>query len=204
MCIYTPVLKHPPRLISKTFLWYLKKKTWSLFFLVSLYLTFLPAKYFWIRTHVPQWVPIGMHLIILTGHSRSTFLNFCLFLHTVVTRASREGSEDPGWGGHVSDRKESPGALAEEELLQWRPSLFHGDSAKCDGHLQKSNLHPSSRRRAGKQSRWAFYLRPPPPPPEVTNHTKHAATNTLTHRFACNTSKFIQCRSSTFYCTGCA
>lgn len=66
-----------------------------------------------------------------------------------VTRASREGSEDPGWGGHVSDRKESPGAFAEEELLQWRPSLFHGDPAKCDGHLQKSNLHPSSRRRAG-------------------------------------------------------
>ena len=76
-------------------------------------------------------------------------LNFCLSLHIVVTRASREGSEDPGWGGHVSDRKESPGALAEEELLQWRPSLFHGDPAKCDGHLQKSNLHPSSRRRAG-------------------------------------------------------
>lgn len=85
--------------------------------------------------------------------------NLSLFLLPLaVTRASREGSEDPGWGGHVSDRKKSPGAFAEEELLQWRPSLFHGDSAKCDGHLQKSNLHPSSRRRAGKTPR----LRKPP------------------------------------------
>lgn len=75
--------------------------------------------------------------------------NFFTFRHVVVTRASREGSEDPGRGGHVSDRTESPGTLAEEELLQWRPSLLHGDPTKCDGHLQKSNLHPSSRRRAG-------------------------------------------------------
>lgn len=85
------------------------------------------------------------------GCSRSLFLNTSSPLRIAVTRASREGSEDPGRGGHVSDRTESPGALAEEELLQWRPSLFHGDPAKCDGHLQKSNLHPSSRRRAGRQ-----------------------------------------------------
>lgn len=85
-----------------------------------------------------------------------TKLNSASLPLAAVTRASREGSEDPGWGGHVSDRKESPGAFAEEELLQWRPSLFHGDSAKCDGHLQKSNLHPSSRRRAGTT------LSPPP------------------------------------------
>lgn len=48
-----------------------------------------------------------------------TFLNFSISQHIVVTRASREGSEDPGRGGHVSDRTESPGTLAEKELLQW-------------------------------------------------------------------------------------
>lgn len=92
-----------------------------------------------------------------------TFLNL-FFLnsisqHTVVVRASCEGSEDPGWGGHVSDRTESPGTLAEEELLQWWPSLLHGDSTKCDWHLQKSNLHPSSRRRAGGYRLPGFWLR---------------------------------------------
>lgn len=87
-----------------------------------------------------------------------------------VTRASREGSEDPGWGGHVSDRKKSPGAIAEEELLQWRPSLFHGDSTKCDGHLQKSNLHPSSRRRAGEPGLLLIPLNPQ----SVRNFQSHA------------------------------
>lgn len=79
----------------------------------------------------------------------SVFLNVSISQCIVVARASCEGSEDPGRGGDVSDRTESPGTFAEEELLQWRPSLLHGDPAKCDGHLQKSNLHPSFRRRAG-------------------------------------------------------
>lgn len=111
---------------------------------------------FWIRTHVPRVSPKGHAFNYLKCNQRrcshQLFSIFVSFSHIAVTRASREGSEDPGWGGHVSDRKKSPGAIAEEELLQWRPSLFHGDSAKCDGHLQKSNLHPSSRRRAGEQS----------------------------------------------------
>lgn len=89
-----------------------------------------------------------------------TFLNFSISQHVVVTRASCEGSEDPGRGGHVSDRTESPGTLAEKELLQWWPSLLHGDPTKCDWHLQKSNLHPSSRRRAGERSVSVFWQRP--------------------------------------------
>ncbi len=32
-----------------------------------------------------------------------------LFSSPVVARTSCEGSEDPGRGGHVSDREESPG-----------------------------------------------------------------------------------------------
>lgn len=35
-----------------------------------------------------------------------------------VTRASCEGSEDPGWGRHVSDREESPGVNVPSQLLQ--------------------------------------------------------------------------------------
>lgn len=99
-----------------------------------------------------------INIFMMCYRSGRTFLSF--ISHIPVTRASREGSEDPGWGGHVSDRKKSPGPIAEEELLQWRSSLFHGDSTKCDGHLQKSNLHPSSRRRAGKPSLLLIPLNP--------------------------------------------
>lgn len=95
-------------------------------------------------------------LLVLVKGEALLFLNVSISQCIVVTRASCEGSEDPGRGGDVSDRTESPGTFAEEELLQWRPSLLHGDPAKCDGHLQKSNLHPSFRRRAGRETLFLY------------------------------------------------
>lgn len=120
---------------------------------------------FFFFTHFQPQISTSRLLLCSNELTSTTFI-----FPVPVTRASREGSEDPGWGGHVSDRKKSPGAIAEEELLQWRPSLFHGDSTKCDGHLQKSNLHPSSRRRAGKPRLLLIPLNPQ----SVRNFQSHA------------------------------
>lgn len=99
-------------------------------------------------------------VVLWTEVKPLTLLSIYTSQHITVTRASREGSEAPGCGGHVSDRTASPGTIAEEELLQWWPSLLHGDPAKCDRHLQKSNPGPRFRRHAGVQTLWTLSWSP--------------------------------------------